>query len=127
MTKKVFSLNNTGTEVQTIFGHQDPKDDLIIIDKVESHSFVMANEKKWQDTDFEINEEDRDDTLLAKDLLTQPTESLEDIKLNQFVTSSDTEYAHHVDILTKIFNNLNEKNFDLLLNLPPKYVESILK
>jgi hypothetical protein len=127
MSKKVFSLNNSGTEVQTVFGYLAPKEEVIVIEKVDAHSFVSTVDTSLQlaDMDMDMEDEKNDDMLMAKDLLEQSPDNLDDFNIDQLISDSDSEYEHNVSILTKIFQHLEDTNFDMVLNMPPKYIKSI--
>ncbi len=125
MTKKVFSLNNSGTEAQSILGYLEQKENIIIIENTEIHSFVSTIDTAMQLEDFGVDEEHNDDTLMATDLLDQSSDSINDFNLNQFVTENDSEFEHNEKIVSKIFQNLSNQKFDMVLNIPPNYVKSV--
>ncbi|MBN2279762.1 MAG: PilN domain-containing protein [Candidatus Marinimicrobia bacterium] len=125
MPRKVFALNNTGTEVQTVLGYHEPKENVIYIDNAEINSFATTIDVSTaMDLDIPASSRD-DDSVSARELLGGGGESGPDFNISPYSMESGSEYEHNEKILARIFRNIDEKVFDMAINMPSKFMKSV--
>jgi len=121
MARKVFALNNTGTEVQTVLGYHDPKEEIVYIENAEINSFATTIDVS-NAMNLEIPASSRDEeSMSAKDLLGGD----DDFGQSPYDVESSSEYEHNEKILARIFRNIDEKSFDMAINMPSKFMKSV--
>ncbi len=119
MAKKVFALNNTGTEVQTVFGYHDPKKEIITIESAEINSFATpVGSSAGMDYNMPTMTSDNE-TLSADELLGGGRQE------PSMTQDRTTEYEHNEKLLAKIFRNIDQKSFDLAINMPSRFMKSV--
>ena len=122
MSRKVFALNNTGTEVQTVLGFHDPKEEIVYIENAEINSFASTIDVS-NAMNLEIPAATRnDESLSAKDLLGG---GKEDFSQSPYEPNTGSEYEHNEKILARIFRNIDEKSVDMAINMPSKFMKSV--
>lgn len=108
--QKTLSINNTGTKIQAVLAHRDEEeainiDHINVVDISSSHGGPMGGPAETGISN--------DETFSADEILSD----------QQGQTETYTEDRE--SLLTRIFQNIQEKKLDLALNIPSRFVKSI--
>ncbi|MFP4548716.1 MAG: hypothetical protein ACLFQM_11340 [Fidelibacterota bacterium] len=126
MIKKVFALNNSGTEVQTVLASYDSKEQIINVENAEINSFAATIDTAAAPShDMPDMGETPDDTLSAQDLLGNAEQEINNYTQDQFTPSGGSEYEHNERVLSRIFRIVDQKSFDMAINMPSKFMKSV--